>query len=81
MSLSTLMIAMELLGSNNTIKIASHLHLKHKQWMKLSYKNGANPYIHCELCKPKDKNIPRSSNNHNAYQNKNNSNRDIVGNV
>jgi hypothetical protein len=49
--------------------------------MKFSYKNGVNPYIHCEIYKPEDKNIPRSSNNHNAHQNKNNSNRDIVGNV
>jgi hypothetical protein len=49
--------------------------------MKLSYKNGVSLYIHYELYKPEDKNIPRSSSNHNAYQNKNNSNRDIVGNV
>jgi hypothetical protein len=49
--------------------------------MKLSYKNGVSPYIHCEVNKPEDKNIPRSSSNHNAYQNKNNSNKDIVGSV
>jgi hypothetical protein len=77
MSLCALMIAMDLLGSNNTIKMASHLHLKHKQWMKLSYKNGVSPYIHCELYKLKDKNIPRSSIYHNAYQNKNNSNKEL----